>query len=391
MKPFLFLLISILGLSVCEKNLSSQISVSSPFENNDGLQLGSFRDVSMDEARIRKAAERIFHGRYGEVHSMLIYKDELLIVEEYFEGHQYLWEGPGHKGNFITWNKSLSHCIHSVSKSITSLCIGIAIDQGFIKDVDQSIFVYLPDHQHLRTDAKAKITIEHLLTMSSGLQWSEWGIPLSSVLNDQIGIWFWEGGPVNYALGRDLVAEPGTRFNYSGGDIQILVEILQNATGMSLDEFSSKYLFEPMGITSHEWWLIFPSGEIQGAGGLKLTSRDMVKVGAMMLNKGFWNGKRIVSESWVSLCTSPYPGNSGIKVPGEDSGKVGYAYTWWTYNIAHRGASIPCYFALGWGGQKIIIIPDLDMVLVYTGANYLSNVHQFEIIERFILQALQRE
>jgi len=391
MKPLFIVLISTIVILGCEKDLSSQFPYTPPVENNDGLQVGSLSEIHMNETRILKAVDRIFHGKYGEVHSMLIYKDELLVVEEYFEGHQYLWEGPGHKGEKISWNRDLLHCTHSVSKSITSLCIGISIDQGFIENVNQSIFDYLPGHQHLKTEAKAKITIEHLLTMSSGLLWNEWGIPLSSVLNDQIGIWFWEGGPVNYALGRDLVAEPGTRFNYSGGDIQILVEILKNATGMSLDEFSSKYLFEPMGITSHEWWLIFPSGEIQGAGGLKLTPRDMVKVGAMMLNKGVWNGTRIISEKWVSKCTTPYPGNTGIKIPGEDARKVGYAYTWWTNKVEHKGVLIPCYFALGWGGQKIIILQDLDMVLVFTGANYLSRVHQFEIIERFILQALQRE
>ena len=388
MKPLIIVLISILVNTGCETDLSSQFPYTPPVENNDGLQVGSLSEVEMDEARILKAAGRIRHGKYGEVHSMLIYKDGLLVSEDYFEGHQYQWDGPGHYSDYVSWNMDMQHCIHSDTKSFTSLCIGIAVDQGFIEDVHQSIFEYLPDFQHLKTGGKDKITIEHLLTMTSGLRWNEWGISLSSIKNDQIGIWFWEEGPINFALGRDLVAEPGTRFNYSGGDIQILVEILKNATGMTLEEFSVKYMFEPMGITSYDWWLIFPTGEIQGAGGLKLTPRDMVKVGAMMLNKGVWNGTRIISEEWVSKCTTPYQGNTGIKVPGEDAGKVGYAYTWWTNNVDYKGKSIPCYFALGWGGQKIIILQDLDMVLVFTGANYLSKVHDFEIIERYILRAL---
>lgn len=391
MKPILIVLISIVITSGCEKDLSSQFPYTPPVENNDGLQAGSLSDVNMDEASIQTAAGRIHRGKYGEIHSMLIYKNELLVSEEYFEGHRYQWDGPGHYGEVVAWNKDMQHCIHSDTKSIVSLCIGIAIDQGFIKDVNQSIFEYLPDYQHLKTAAKEKITIEHLLTMTSGFQWREWGIPLSSINNDQIGIWFWEDGPMNYILGRDLVAEPGTRFNYSGGDIQILVEILKNATGMTLDDFSVQYLFEPMGITSYDWWLIFPTGEIQGAGGLKLTPRDMIKIGAMMLNKGIWDGNRIISESWVSRCTTPYPGNTGIEIPGEDAGKVGYAYTWWTNRIDHSGVKIPCYLALGWGGQKIIIVPGLDMVLVFTGANYLSKVHQFEIIEKYILAAINED
>jgi CubicO group peptidase (beta-lactamase class C family) len=207
------------------------------------------------------------------------------------------------------------------------------LKKGFIKNVKQSIFEYLPNYQHLKTKEKEKITIEHLLTMTSGLQWEEWDIPLSSINNEQIGIWFWEEGPINYALGRELLAEPGTRFNYSGGNIQILTEILRNAAGMNLDEFFGKYLFEPMGITSFDWWLIFPSGEIQGPGGLKLTSRDMVKIGAIILNKGVWNGNRIISEDWGSKCEIPFSGNAGIKIPGEDAGKVGYEYTWGTKSM----------------------------------------------------------
>ena len=316
---------------------------------------------------------------------MLIFKDDVLVFEDYNEGHKYQWDAPGHKGDFVAWNREMQHCIHSDTKSITSLCIGIANDKGFIKSVQQSIFDYLPDYQYLKIDNKEYITIEHLLTMTSGLRWEEWGVSLGSIKNDQIGIWFWKDGPIIYVLSRNFVAEPGKKFNYSGGDIQILVEILKNATAMQIDEFSEKYLFEPLGITSFDWWLVFSTGEIQGAGGLKLTPRDMVKVGAMMLNKGMWDGKRIISEEWVAKCSKPYSGNRNIKVPGEDLGKVGYGYTWWTKESLKYGQM---FFALGWGGQKIIVIPDLDMVIVFTGANYNSKVHNFEILERFIFQAI---
>ena len=268
------------------------------------------------------------------------------------------------------------------------MCIGIAIDQGYIESVHQSIFEYLPDYQYLRTEENEKITIEDVLTMTSGLAWDEWGVSLASIENDQIGVWFWEDGPMDFILRREVVSQPGTRFNYSGGDIQILVEILRNATGMPLDEFSATYLFEPMGIGSYDWWLVFPSGEIQGAGGLKLTPRDMVKIGAMMLNHGVWDESRIISEDWISKCITSHAGNTGIKVPGEDLGKVGYGYTWWTKRFRYDGQNIGMYFALGWGGQKIMVLPELDMVVVFTGANYNAKVHQFEVVERFILPAM---
>ena len=388
MKSLLIILLSLWINSGCEKDFSSEFPIIPPQENNDGLEVGSLDEVQMDEDMIRKAAGRIQNGKYGEVHSLLIYRNDLLVFEQYFDGHRYQWDAPGHYGEYVSWNMDMPHCIHSDTKSIVSLCIGIAYDMGYIKDLDQSIFEYLPDYRHLKKGGKDKITIKHLLTMTSGLQWEEWNVSLSSIKNDQIGIWFWEEGPVNYVLGRDLVAEPGTRFNYSGGDIQILVEVLENATGMNLDDFSATYLFEPMGITSNDWWLIFQTGEIQGAGGLKLTPRDMLKIGTMMLNKGTWNGNRIVSEDWVEKCCAPFLGKSNIKVPGEDLGKVGYAYTWWTKQLLYKGKEINWCFALGWGGQKIIAIPGLDMVVVFTGANYTRKVHELGIFERFILPAI---
>ncbi len=387
MKSLLLIGLAILSTN-CEKDFSQEFPYHPPEKIRSGLKVGTLQEVHMDENVMRKAVGRIHNGKYGEIHSMLIFKDNLLVFEDYYEGHQYQWDAPGHYGAYITWDRDTPHCIHSDSKSITSLCIGIAIDQGYIESVHQSIFDYLPDYQHFKSPEKEKITIEHLLTMTSGFEWDEWGVSLSSIKNDQIGIWFWEKGPMDYILSRDLVAEPGTRFNYSGGDIQILVEILRNATGMTLDEFSGTYLFEPMGIDSYDWWLIFPTGEIQGAGGLKLIPRDMVKIGTMMMNNGVWEGTRIVSEEWVSKCRSPYAGNTGIKVPGEDLGRVGYAYTWWTRSFRHDGLNIGMYLALGWGGQKIMVLPELNMIVVFTGANYNSNVHQFEILERFILPAI---
>lgn len=372
----------------CTSDLSAGRTYDIPVQANDGLRVASLQETGFDMPRIMKASHRIRDGKYGEIHSMLIYKDGRLVFEEYYEGHQYQWDAPNHYGEWVSWDRDMLHCIHSDTKSITSLCIGIAIDLGYIENVNQSIFDYLPGYQQFKTGGKEGITIEHLLTMTSGLEWEEWKISLSSVENDQIGIWFYEDGPINYVLEKPLVAEPGKRFNYSGGDIQILVEILKNATGMTLDEFSGTYLFDPMGVDTYDWWLIFPTGEIQGAGGLKLTPRDMIKMGAMMLNKGVSNENRIISEEWIDKCTVPFPGNNGIKVPGEDLGKVGYSYTWWTKQFSYSGQQINSYLALGWGGQKIVILPELDMVVVFTGANYTSGVHEYKILKKFILQAM---
>lgn len=129
----------------------------------------------MDSNLIAKAVGRICRGKYKELHSMLIYKNDKLVLEEYFSGHKYQWDAQGYRGELVNWNRDMFHSTMSCTKSFTSACIGIAVYQGFIADVHQSIFDYSPDHQYLKTDNREYITIEHLLTMTSGLAWDEWG------------------------------------------------------------------------------------------------------------------------------------------------------------------------------------------------------------------------
>ena len=140
-------------------------------------------------------------------------------------------------------------------------------------------------------------------------------------------LWFSCEDPITCILEAPLISEPGTNFTYNGGGIILLGEILKNATGMDIDEFSKKYLFEPLGIDSYNWKLIFENGVIDTAGGVKVTSRDMAKIGETFLNNGIFNEKQIISEQWIEKSATPYQGNTSIKFPGEDFGKVGYAYT----------------------------------------------------------------
>jgi len=364
-----------------------------PPENiNDGLDVGTLDEVSIDLELIEKAVNDINRGRYREVHSILIFKDGKLVLEEYFEGHKYQWDAPDHHGELVTWNRSMLHDIHSVTKSITSACIGIAIDKGFIESVNQSIFDYLPEHQHLNTDGKDKITIEHLLTMTSGLEWMEWNAPYSSRDNPIIEIWFQDEEqnkhPFTFVLEGSLIDEPGTSFRYFGGNQIVLGGIIENATQMDIDEFSGKYLFEPLGIDSFDWWLRYPSGVIEAAGGLKMTPRDMVKIGVTYLNNGVWNGEQIVSEQWVEKSATPYGDNKGIDVPGTDQRNVGYSYSWWIKTFSDSDEEIDMFCAVGWGGQNICVFPDLNTVVVFTGGTYTSTVKTFTLLEKYIVPAL---
>jgi len=371
-----------------------------PNQMEDGFEVGRLNQANMDVNLLESAVDDINNGTYGEIHSMLIYKDGKLIFEEYFPGHDNKWDGPNFHGNWVNWDVDRRHNIHSAGKSITSACIGIAIDQGFIESVDQSIFDYLPEHQHLNTASKDQITIEHLLTMTSGLAWDEWGSSYASEDNDVIALWFDCEDPIACILEKPLVSEPGTTFTYSGGNIIVLGEIIKNATGMDIEAFSWQYLFEPLGIETPPWRWINDTDVVYAGGDQELTPREMLKFGVAYLDKGVWNGEQIIPADWVENSATPYSGpdnnwlNHALKSipPGDNTwGRRGYAYTWWTHEFSHSGKKIPAYWAFGWGGQKIVVFPDQNAVVVFTGANYSSGDATARILVKYVIPAFDLE
>ena len=228
--------------------------------------------------------------------------------------------------------------------------------------------------------------------MTSGLEWMEWNAPYSSRDNPMIEIWFQEAEqdkhPFTFILEGSLIDEPGTTFRYFGGNQVLLGGIIENATQMDIDEFSAEYLFGPLDIDSFDWWSRFESGVIEAAAGLKMTPRDMVKFGVMYLNDGAWNGEQIVSEQWVEESAVPFGNNEGIDVPGTDERDVGYSYSWWTKTFYDAGREIDVFYALGWGGQSILVFPDLNTVVVFTGGAYTSTTRTFSLLERDIIPAI---
>jgi CubicO group peptidase (beta-lactamase class C family) len=380
------LLFSILNTG-CGKDFSEQVPYMPPEHINDGLEVGTLEEVSIDTQMILKASSRIHQGKYREVHSMLIYKDGKLVFEEYYRGHKYQWDAPAYHGELVQWDRDMMHAVMSTAKSFTSACIGIAIDRGFIESVHESIFEYLPDYQHLNTGGKDRITIEHLLTMTSGLQWDEWGAPHGTSANDIDRLYLDCEDPVICVLEKPLVDEPGEEFTYHGGGIIVLGEIVKNASGMNIDDFSMEYLFTPLGVDSTSWYQ-FGNGMFGCEGSLYLKPRDMLKFGAMYLNEGTWNGEQIIPKDWVDKSSVPYKNNRGIRIPIDDTGKNGYGYTWWTNHLAYKGKKTPMYSATGWGGQEITVIPEKNMVLVFTGGNYAWKKTLHEIMKRYIIPAI---
>jgi len=178
------------------------------------------------------------------------------------------------------------------------------------------------------------------------------------------------------------VSTPGTSFYYNGGAVDLLGEIVRFASEWNAKEFSRKYLFGPLGISNYQWQTLYPSGITCCHGDIYITPRDLAKFGYLFLNDGVWKGNQVISEEWVKKSTATY---INLNLSWADS----YGYLWWSKNYSANNKTYDSFFAEGWGGQKIAVFPGLKMVVVFTGANYVSNPPCDEILTRFILPVVK--
>ena len=349
-----------------------------PPQTDDGWQTADPASVGLDAGQLQQAVSRIRDGTYQNVHSLLIVKDGKLVFEEYFRGYTWNYAGEQFRGDLVDFDRDTRHNLASVTKSFTSALVGIAIDQGFIGAVDDPVFAYFPEYAHLQDGAKGRLTLEHLLSMTSGLEWNEMELPYDNASNDLVRL-FYVSDPIEYILSKPLVAEPGTAWYYNGGNTNLLGEVIRQATGQRMDAFAAQALFAPLGITNYEWDHI-NADMIHASGNLQLRPRDLAKFGTLYLNGGVWHGQRIVSQEWVEVSTQAHatPRWGG-----------GYGYQWWLATYDFGSGTTDAFHAAGWGGQRIIVFPELDMVVVFTGGNYVDDDPADEIVTRFVLPAVQ--
>ena len=251
---------------------------------------------------------------------------------------------------FISYSETNPHDVMSVTKSVTSILVGIAIDKGFIPSVDQPIDSYIRPLVQKLDSSRGAITIRQLLSMSCGLAWSE--IPGPSEFMD----WYNSPDQLLYILGKSFVSEPGVVFNYSDGAAHLMSIVLTQATGMSTKDFASQYLFAPLQI-GERIWRTDNRGFNFGGVRLYLLPEDMVKIGILMLQKGIYDSTQVVSENWVETST-------GFHITTQDIIPYGssYGYYWW------RGSEhgFDFYFANGWAGQFIFLVPEINLIVVGT-------------------------
>ena len=261
----------------------------------------------------------------------------------------------------------MRHDVRSVSKSVVSLLFGIAVHGGRVASLATPALDFLPELADLRGDGRDAITLEHLLTMSSGLDWSEWDA--GPVTSDETRL-FWKADPIRFVFDRPLAAPPGTRFNYNGGGTATLAEVLTRASARPLVELAREQLFEPLGITDWTWASDLHDRPLSFAG-LRMRPRDMLKLGRLVLQHGRWRDRQVVPEVWVAESLRPHL-STGIQLAAIAPDGAGYGYQWWNGRIAWRGRELAWAAAFGNGGQRIFVVPDLDLTVVTTAGDYGS-------------------
>jgi CubicO group peptidase (beta-lactamase class C family) len=303
-----------------------------PADLGDGWQTEKPSEVGIDPEAVDSTVNAILSGVAGTVHSFLVVRDGRLVVEEYFHG----------------WKADDLHRIASCTKSISSLLVGIAIDQGRIAGVEVPLLDFFPEQRAAAGKGWDAIRLEHVLSMAMGLDWTaaeaeEFPAPGENRFAEVIR--------------RNVKTNPGTSWRYVSRDVNLLSAVILHATGTHADLFAAERLFEPLGIASWDWEKNKYEGHPSMSGTLKLRPRDMAKIGQLVLDEGSWQGRRIVSSGWIHESTRDH---------FNPSGNDEYGYLWWGLDEPAVGG---VDYAMGIGSQFIAIAPALRLVVVITGGN----------------------
>lgn len=272
-----------------------------PEKAEDGWEVASMEAQGLDPEPLEEMMNKLDMYYEPLVHSILILKGGKLVFDEYFEGYLFTMDPPGFNGEHIMYTRETDHFLASVSKSITSVIFGAAVKAGYIESVDQKLVEILPEYEDVLIGEKAGITLAHLLTMSSGIEWDESSKPYGDPDNHVTGLFSAED-PIEFALSLDMVSEPGEEFLYNSGSTNVLGAVVQKVTGRSLLEYGNEVLFDPLGMSGGSWEQL-PGGYYFASGGIYLRPRELAKIGHLFLNDGFWGSEQVStcssSRSWI--------------------------------------------------------------------------------------------
>ena len=328
-----------------------------PEKLDDGWDVAALDDAGFVPDVATEAVRGVLDGEHGIITSLLVVRDGRLALEEYFYG-----SGRGRLQPTM-----------SVTKSVVSLLVGQAIDEGLIDGVDAPILSFFPERRRDAADGWEDVTLEHVLTMTTGVEWPA---------EVREGAYPAPADRFSGVLERPMTAEPGSRFDYVGLNVELLAGVIETATGVNADVYARDALFAPLGITEYDWSKLRWQGHPHMAGSLHLKPRDMARIGLLVLRDGVWNGEQVVSESWIERSTATHV---------EEGPNRGYGYLWWTGTYEFGGRTVEAVFASGLGSNYIAVLPDYDMVVVTTGRNVTNGLHQapLDMIRDALLPAVR--
>jgi CubicO group peptidase (beta-lactamase class C family) len=313
----------------------------------------------VDSFRVFRCGEEVFSRQYHHDYAKLYWKEartkgplnaRLTGRYNYFDP---LWH-PYYHGSDL-------HTMQSVSKTVTSAIIGVAITRGDFKaGLDKPVLSYF-DVAKVKNvdDRKRRMTLKDVLTMTTGLDWVEdvpYDDPRSdSSLMEATDDW------VQYVIDKPMAHDPGTLFNYSSGATELLAHIFKQETGQDIDAYGQRHLFAPLGI-KHRWKRTY-LGVVDTEGGLYLSGADLAKIGYLYLNDGLWNGTRLISGAWVRQSVTP----------AVDTGWQGlrYGFKWWLYPL--KDGTQYAWMAIGFGGQRLMVFPAEQLIATFTGWDVLKD------------------
>lgn len=266
-----------------------------------------------------------------KMNAVIVMQGEQVVQEWYDRGHDYI--GP----------------LYSCTKSVLSALIGIALDKGYLQSVDQPMTDYVT-HPEISGKSFDHIRIKHLLSMTPGFDWPDFDKPYKALRasND----------PIEFVLKQALIHEPGESFTYNSGGSHLLSHILTEATGVSALEFAKEHLFRPLQFLTARWSQ--REGVNEGGTGLYLYGRDLVKLGVLYLQNGQWSNDQLLSADWIKQSSKLH--HKGL-LHYEPPIYGGYGFHWWISPMSSNG-QVDCYFAFGHGGQYLMVVPELELVIV---------------------------
>jgi len=336
----------------------------------------SIAESGLSEAKLQSMEAAVRAGEFKKIGSVLVAKHGKLVYEGYFDG-----------------DATTLRDTRSATKTITGALVGIAIAEGKLSGVDAKVLSLLPEHARKLQNPdprKTAITVEDFLTMSSLLECDDWND--ASRGNEErmylVEDWaqFILDLPIRGRMHLGEQIEPpsyGRHFSYCTGGVFTLSEVLAKATGMRTDRYSQEKLFAPLAITNVQW-VYSPMNVPQTGGGLRLTSSDLLKIAQLYLDRGRWQGRQIIRESWVRDSTQP---QARIDEATE------YGYLWWLKSFKSGEKSYDAFYMSGNGGNKVVAIPALDMTVVITSTNYNTRgMHEQteKILTDYVLASVEK-